>query len=82
MAVKTITIDMEAYERLVGEKREGESFSQTIKRILATRGMTANSLLKTIERVSLAESTLASIERVIRSREDYLAGAPRLDTDK
>lgn len=35
MTVKTITITTDAYERLKAVKMDGESFSQTIKRITA-----------------------------------------------
>lgn len=40
MSTKTISLDEEAYERLKAHKREGESFSDVIKRILDERSWT------------------------------------------
>ena len=34
MATKTISIDIEAYERLRSVRKDNESFSQTIKRVV------------------------------------------------
>jgi len=78
VAVKTITIDMEAYERLSQEKREGESFSQVIRRVLGARKMTARALLRTLDDVALSEDTLDRIEEVVRLRENDFAQPPRM----
>ena len=37
MATKTISLDDEAYERLKARKKEGESFSETVKRLAGER---------------------------------------------
>ena len=76
MAVKTITIDMEAYERLAREKRPGESFSQVIRRVLGARKLTARNLLESLDRFALSEETLNRVEGVVRSREEDFARPP------
>ena len=78
MAVKTITIDMEAYERLSREKRAGESFSQVIKRVFKERRMTAGSFLRSVESITLSDRTLERIEQIVNSREQDLVNAPNL----
>jgi predicted CopG family antitoxin len=69
MAVKTITIDLEAYEALARRKKTNESFSQVIKRTFSEERYTAKHLLENLEEVALSEETLNRIEAVRRQNE-------------
>ncbi len=74
MAVKTITIDMEAYEMLAERKRPGESFSGVIKRIASDERYSAHNLLAHLGEVVLSAEALDAVEAVVREREkDYPA---------
>jgi predicted CopG family antitoxin len=68
MAVKTITIDMTAYELLSRRKREGESFSDVIKAHF-TPQCTAGELRKRLRTLRpLSEETLDRMEEVVNAR--------------
>ena len=67
MAVKTITIDLEAYRLLAADKREGESFSRVIKRRFQPV-RTARALVSRLDKVALAEETLDQIDALIEAR--------------
>ncbi|MFH1037063.1 MAG: antitoxin VapB family protein [PVC group bacterium] len=75
MAVKTITIDMEAYNLLASEKRENESFSKVIKRRLKPVH-TADNLLRNLDKITLSDSTLDKTEEIIRARKESMANSP------
>jgi predicted CopG family antitoxin len=77
MAVKTITIDLDAYEALKRRKREGQSFSQVIKEHF-TGGHTGADLLRVGREVALEEATLDAIEEVVRSRREDPVRAVKL----
>jgi len=51
MSTKTIAVDTRVYERLAGAKREGESFSKVIDRLLTEMGdaHTGRDILRGVE---------------------------------
>ena len=76
MAVKTITIDLEAYEALARRKRPGQSFSQVIKEQFAS-GSTGRDLLQAVRRFTVSDETLGAIEAQIRARRRSRARIPK-----
>ena len=77
MAVKTITIDLDANEALARHKRKGDSFSRVIKEHFGRR-RTGRDLASLLGKLRLAEDTLAAAERLARDRRRDRARAPRL----
>ena len=77
MAVKTITIDLEAYELLARQKRPGQSFSQVIKRRFGAT-TTAADLLRRAGVARMSPEALDRVESIVRRRRRDLAKAPTL----
>jgi predicted CopG family antitoxin len=78
MAVKTITIDMEAYDLLAADKKGNESFSQVIKRRFRP-AKTAAHLLSHLDEMILREDTLEAVESLVSERDASTAHSPVLD---
>ena len=76
MAVKTITIDLAAYEALARRKRAGESFSDVIKAHFAVGGV-GRDLLEAARRTSIAEATVEGAEAAMAARKRSRARVPR-----
>ena len=74
MAVKTITIDIEAYELLAGHKRGGQSFSQVIKAHFG-RQPTAGRFLDLVRKVQVGAEALDGMEREVHKRRRHPARA-------
>ena len=67
MAVKTITIDIEAYALLASRKREGESFSQVIKAHFGPQP-TAGRFLSRMRTLRVGPLALDLMERQVQAR--------------
>jgi predicted CopG family antitoxin len=78
MAVKTITIDMEAYDRLASLKKEGQSFSQVIKELLPEKRSTGRDFLEVLERIDFSDDFVDAIDRIVADRRKSPARAPNL----
>jgi predicted CopG family antitoxin len=67
MAVKTITIDTEAYARLKKHKRANESFSETIKRVVP-KPFDLEAWLKKMEGNEFGADMVKAVEEAVRDR--------------
>ena len=74
MAVKTITIDMEAYRVLARLKRDGQSFSQVIKAHFG-RQPTAARFREIARTVRVSDDALEAMEAQVRARRQSPARA-------
>ena len=76
MAVKTITIDLEAYALLSRHKRAGQSFSQVIKSHFGPQP-TAGRFLERVRSIRVGDATLDAMDRLVRARKLEPARAVR-----
>ena len=67
MATKSITVDVEAYNCLKRRKKDGESFSDVIKRLLP-RPFDVDAWLASIKPAS--KEFIAGVEEQVRQRRD------------
>ena len=75
MAVKTITIDLEAYTLLARRKGPGQSFSQVIKTHFG-RQPTVADLRARLRTIRVGEDASAAMAREVRARKQSPARAP------
>lgn len=67
MATKTISVDVEAYERLKNARRKNESFSQVIKRVVPVP-FDFEAWIKSMEAEPFPDDFVAAVEEQIANR--------------
>lgn len=74
MAVKTITIDMEAYTLLSRHKEGGRSFSQVIKHHFGPQP-TAGRFASLIRSIQMSEAAVDAMDQQVKNRRKDMARA-------
>jgi predicted CopG family antitoxin len=64
MAAKTISIDLEAYRRLKWVRRQNESFSQTIKRLIRPP-IDFDEWMASIKKNPLSDEAVKAVEAIV-----------------
>ncbi|MFC4249378.1 antitoxin VapB family protein [Natribaculum luteum] len=75
MATKTISLDEEAYERLKARKKEGESFSETVKRLAGERSWNEVAGILSKDEAAALEAAIEEGRTTSRERSDRLTAA-------
>ena len=78
MAVKTITIDIEAYNTLARHKRTGQSFSQVIKAHFGPQP-TAGRLLERMRTIRMSDEALDAMDAIVADRKKHPARTVALE---
>jgi predicted CopG family antitoxin len=67
VATKTITIDLDAYERLKSVQRPAESFSKTIKRVVR-KPIDLRGWFAAMDRTPMSRRAADAVERQVQNR--------------